>query len=79
MEFPPYSPDMAVMDYYVCPRVEAAVKSHPRATNRQELRQKIVAAWDDLDEAEIRRAVMGLKRRAQGVCPQVRGGVGQVW
>ena len=32
-----------------------------------ELRQKIVAAWDDLSEAEIRRAAMSLRKRARDI------------
>ena len=56
------------MDFFVWPRVEDKVRAHPVAGNLVELRQKIVAAWDDLSEAEIRRAACeGLKHRARDI------------
>ena len=65
-DFAPYSPDKAVMDYFVWPEVNRKVKAHPRATNRVELRQKIQRAWDELDPQAIRRAFMSLDRGLRG-------------
>ena len=65
-DFPPYSPDLAVMDYFVWPEVERKVKAHPVATNLDELRQKIQTAWDELDPQEIVRAYLSHDRGLRG-------------
>ena len=70
-DFAPYSPDKAVMDYFVWPEVERKVKAHPRAENLVQLRQKIQTAWDELDPQAIMRAYMsqdrGLRGRARAI------------
>ena len=70
-DFSPYSPDAALMDYFVWPEVNRKVKAHPVPTNLLELRQKIQTAWDELDPQMIRNAAMslgrGLRGRAQAI------------
>ena len=70
-DFAPYSPDKAVMDFFVWPEVNRKVKAHPVAANLVELRQKIQTAWDELDPQAIMRAYMsqdrGLRGRARAV------------
>ena len=65
-DFAPYSPDKAVMDYFVWPEVERKVKAHPAPTNPVEHRQKIQRAWDELDPQAIVRAFMSLDRGLRG-------------
>ena len=70
-DFSPYTPDGAVMDYFVWPEVNKKVKAHPQATSRPELIQKIQVAWNELDPEMIRRAYIsqgrGLRGRAQAI------------
>ena len=43
------------------------VKAHPRAQNKEELRAKIVAAWEELEPEFIRNAADSMQRRAQAI------------
>ena len=76
-DFSPYTPEAAVMDYFVWPEVERKVKAHPVATNLVELRQKIQTAWDELDPQMIRNAVMSLHRGLRGRARDIIAAHGQ--
>jgi hypothetical protein len=70
--FPPRSPDLTVLDYYLWGRLKDIVYRE-RPTTRENMVQRIRDAIQSLEVAEISRAVNHFKKRVQ-TCIQQNGG-----
>ena len=66
-EWPPYSPDLNPMDYYVWGRLESLV-NYKEHHSLQELKQSLRREWTRLDQDEVCRACMSWPER-EAVCP----------
>lgn len=65
IQWPPRSPDLTPLDYFLWGYIKEIVYQHP-LQEEEECRRRIIAAFASLnqDEAMIRRAVGNLARRA---------------
>lgn len=63
-EWPPRSPDLTPLDFYVWGRIKSMVFA-TAATTKEDMKQRVRAAFRDLDAAEIRRATQSLSTRVQ--------------
>ena len=64
-QWPPFSPDLNVMDFAIWPLLAQKVyRSHKSYTSIQTLKQAIMRAWDEIEIQHIRSAVRDFPRRA---------------
>lgn len=70
--WPPYSPDLNPMDYFVWSYLEARVNSHEH-TNVEALRCCVMKEWIDLP-LDLCRAAVGSWRKRLGLCMKAKGG-----
>jgi len=70
--WPPRSPDLTPLDFYLWGRVKELVYSS-RVENLEQLRRRIVEAFSNLDPLEIRRATQSVRNRALK-CLEQNGG-----
>ena len=61
-EWPPHSPDLNPLDFYLWGRLEGQVNTK-RFSSVDELKAKIRAAWEALDDAEVGRACAQFRTR----------------
>lgn len=71
VSYPPRSPDLTVLDYFLWGRITDLVYIN-RPTTRDDMKQRIRTAIASLDAAEIRRAVDSMQNRVR-VCVQQEG------
>lgn len=63
-EWPPRSPDLTPMDFYVWGRIKSMVYSS-EPTTKENMKQRVRAAFSSLGAAEIRRATQSVSDRVQ--------------
>lgn len=73
VEFPPRSPDLTVLDYYLWGRIKDLVYRE-RPTTRDDMRNRITVAIQSLAHDEVLRAVDSFPRRVIA-CIQQNGGI----
>lgn len=71
VNFPPRSPDLTVLDYYLWGRIKDIVYTR-RPTTREDMMERIRTAMASLEPAEIRRAVDCFRGRIR-LCAQQNG------
>lgn len=69
--WPPRSPDLNVLDYFVWGHVKNLVE-HRRDSTENEVREAIVAAFDTITPEMIHRATRNIIRRAE-ICVREKG------
>jgi AraC-like DNA-binding protein len=73
-EWPPNSPDLNPLDYYVWgAMLHKYQRFVPKPTNVAELRGVLEVIWDDLPHESIQKAVLAFRKRLQACC-QSEGG-----
>jgi hypothetical protein len=70
--WPPNSPDLNPVDYKVWSVMQEQVYKHP-IKNVDELRERIVSVWEELDQSVIDTAVRQWRKRLRA-CVKVKGG-----
>lgn len=76
--WPPRSPDLSPVDFYLWGALKARVFHHFIPDNLDSLQQKIVEAWNDVAVDELTRAVHHLETRAETVISQNGGNIEQL-
>ena len=73
-QWPPQSADLNPMDYFVWPLMMKNVYEKRRTPyTKEELRQKIVQSWDEIDLETIRKGVAAFRKRLLKVLKKKRG------
>lgn len=72
-EWPPYSPDLNPLDYYLWGRMESLVNTK-RFDSVESLKVAIRQCWDSLDDSEVSAACAGFKSRLTK-CVEANGGI----
>jgi len=73
-EWPPNSPDLNPLDYYVWgAMLEKYKKYQPKPTNKEQLRVALEKMWRDLPQETINKAILSFRRRLRA-CVKTDGG-----
>ena len=71
--WPPSSPDLNPCDYFLWSALEQKVYSGQQVKDVYDLKRRIVAAWDELSQSSLDKAVRQWRARLRAVC-RGRGG-----
>lgn len=73
-EWPPNSPDLNPLDYYVWGAMLHMYQQHsPKPTNKRELQAVLETIWDNLPQQSIEKAILSFRKRLQ-MCVEADGG-----
>ena len=61
--WPPYSPDLSVLDYFLNERVKKYVHDDGRVDSLAELEQRIHTAFEKITQEEVTNAINGFTKR----------------
>ena len=71
--WPPYSPDLSVLDYFLNERVKTYVHNDGRINSVDELEERIHGAFEQITQEEVTNAINGFTKRLEQ-CLKEKGG-----
>ena len=70
--WPPNSPDLTPVDFWLWGELKTRVYSHPRPTTIDELKDKILRCFNEIPRSHFRNSILSIQKRAH-LCLQENG------